>query len=212
MGHIAPFTLRTLLYGDDNLDLTENKRIITETIRFINDSKRFAWLPRICYVSFLTVCCSLFIVNIPFIIFLLMSICISSLGPSHSVTFCPWRCATFLIPTFNSTLWVENVQSTATWHVMLCCVTLLHVVPRCATLYHDVPHVVLCCATLCHVVLYLRSLYALFGTRGNYGNSQLGIGNFLFSQWFVSGTIGWYKWVPIHFSASNPLTVKTLPL
>ena len=34
MGHIAviaPFTLRALLYGDDNLDLTENKRIITDT-------------------------------------------------------------------------------------------------------------------------------------------------------------------------------------
>ena len=42
MGHIAPFTLRTLLYGDDDLDFTENKRIITETLRFINDSKRFA--------------------------------------------------------------------------------------------------------------------------------------------------------------------------
>ena len=42
MGHIAPLTLRTLLHGDDNLDLTENKRIITETLRFINDSKRFA--------------------------------------------------------------------------------------------------------------------------------------------------------------------------
>ena len=42
MGHIAPFTLRTLLYGDDNLDFTENKRIITETLSFVNDSKRFA--------------------------------------------------------------------------------------------------------------------------------------------------------------------------
>ena len=42
MGHIAPFTLRTLLYGDDNLDFTENKRIITETLRFINESNRFA--------------------------------------------------------------------------------------------------------------------------------------------------------------------------
>ena len=41
MGHIAPFTLRTLLCGDDNLDFTENKRIITATLRFINDSKRF---------------------------------------------------------------------------------------------------------------------------------------------------------------------------
>ena len=41
MGHTAPFTIRTLLYVDDNLDFTENKRIITETLRFINDSKRF---------------------------------------------------------------------------------------------------------------------------------------------------------------------------
>ena len=38
----GPFSLRTLLYGDDNLDFTENKRIITETLRFINDSNRFA--------------------------------------------------------------------------------------------------------------------------------------------------------------------------
>ena len=52
----TPFTLRTMLYGDDNLDFTENKRIITETLRFTIDSKRFVWLPRICYVSFLTVC------------------------------------------------------------------------------------------------------------------------------------------------------------
>ena len=44
MGHIAPFTLRNLLYayGDDNLNFTKNKRIITETLRFINASKRFA--------------------------------------------------------------------------------------------------------------------------------------------------------------------------
>ena len=46
MGHIStlslPFAIRTLLYGDDNLDLTENKRIITETLRFVNDSNRFA--------------------------------------------------------------------------------------------------------------------------------------------------------------------------
>ena len=42
MGRIAPFILRILLYGDDNLDFTEIKRIITETLRFINDSKRFA--------------------------------------------------------------------------------------------------------------------------------------------------------------------------
>ena len=80
-----------------------------------------------------------------------------ALGPSHSVTFCPWRCATFLIPTFNATFSDENVQSTATWHVMLCYVTLCHVVPRCIMLCHVMPHVVLCCATLCHVVRYLRS-------------------------------------------------------
>ena len=42
VGHIASFTPRTLLHGNDNLDLTENKIIITETLRFINDSKRFA--------------------------------------------------------------------------------------------------------------------------------------------------------------------------
>ena len=41
MGNIAPFTLRTLLYGSENLDLTVNKRIVTETLRFIKDSKRF---------------------------------------------------------------------------------------------------------------------------------------------------------------------------
>ena len=39
MGNIAPFTLRTLLYGSENLDLTVNKRIVTETLRFIKDSK-----------------------------------------------------------------------------------------------------------------------------------------------------------------------------
>ena len=41
MAHIAPFTLRTLLYGDENLDIASNKRIVTETLRFIKDSKRF---------------------------------------------------------------------------------------------------------------------------------------------------------------------------
>ena len=38
---VTHFTLRTLLYGDDKLDFTEHKRIITETLRFINDSNRF---------------------------------------------------------------------------------------------------------------------------------------------------------------------------
>ena len=37
MGNIAPFTLGTLLYGSENLDLTVNKRIVTETLRFIKD-------------------------------------------------------------------------------------------------------------------------------------------------------------------------------
>ena len=41
MGNIASFTLRTLLYGSENLDLTVNKRIVIETLRFIKDSKRF---------------------------------------------------------------------------------------------------------------------------------------------------------------------------
>ena len=41
MAHIALFTLRTLLYGDENLDIAANKRIVTETLRFIKDSKRF---------------------------------------------------------------------------------------------------------------------------------------------------------------------------
>ena len=50
------FALRTLLYGDDTFDFTENKSIINETLRFINDSKRFVRLRSICYVSFLTVC------------------------------------------------------------------------------------------------------------------------------------------------------------
>ena len=41
MAHIAPFTLRTLLYGDENLDIASNKRIVTDTLRFIKDAKRF---------------------------------------------------------------------------------------------------------------------------------------------------------------------------
>ena len=45
--HMAPFILRTLLYEKLMvktyiLDLGENKRIITGTLRFIKDSKRFA--------------------------------------------------------------------------------------------------------------------------------------------------------------------------
>ena len=32
------------------IDLTENKRIITETLGFINDSERFAWLESVMLV------------------------------------------------------------------------------------------------------------------------------------------------------------------
>ena len=41
MGHIAPFTQRTLLYGNDNLHITVNKRNVTETLRFFKDPKKF---------------------------------------------------------------------------------------------------------------------------------------------------------------------------
>ena len=41
VGHIAPFTQRTMLYRNDSLDLTVNKRTVPETLRFIKDSKRF---------------------------------------------------------------------------------------------------------------------------------------------------------------------------
>ena len=39
--HIAPLTVRTLLYGNDTFEFEENKIIITETLRFIKESKRF---------------------------------------------------------------------------------------------------------------------------------------------------------------------------
>ena len=38
---VAPFTLRTLLYGVDEFDITENKKIINETLKFIHETKRF---------------------------------------------------------------------------------------------------------------------------------------------------------------------------
>ena len=41
VSHMAPLTSRTLLYGSDGLDLTQNKKIICETLQFIKDSKRF---------------------------------------------------------------------------------------------------------------------------------------------------------------------------
>ena len=43
LAHIAPLTVRTLLYGNDTFEFEENKIIITETLRFIKESKRFDW-------------------------------------------------------------------------------------------------------------------------------------------------------------------------
>ena len=91
MRHIAPFTLRTLLYGNENLDLTVNKRIVTETCRFIKDSKSFdPWFAWFCNLlsSFSDCVCLPFIVNIPFVIILLMSICFSSLLVWVSIQIC----------------------------------------------------------------------------------------------------------------------------
>ena len=41
VGHISPFTLRNMLHRNNNLDLAVNKGIVTETLSFIKDSKRF---------------------------------------------------------------------------------------------------------------------------------------------------------------------------
>ena len=41
LAHIAPLTVRTLLYGNDTFEFEENKIIIVETLRFIKESKRF---------------------------------------------------------------------------------------------------------------------------------------------------------------------------
>ena len=38
---VAPFTSRSLLYGVDEFDFTENKKIINETLKFIHETKRF---------------------------------------------------------------------------------------------------------------------------------------------------------------------------
>ena len=40
LAHIVPFTVRTLMYGNDNIELEENKTIITETLRFTKETKR----------------------------------------------------------------------------------------------------------------------------------------------------------------------------
>ena len=41
LAHIAPLTVRTLLYGNYTFEFEENKIIKTETLRFIKESKRF---------------------------------------------------------------------------------------------------------------------------------------------------------------------------
>ena len=41
LAHIAPLTVRTLLYGNDILEFEENKIIIAETLSFIKESKMF---------------------------------------------------------------------------------------------------------------------------------------------------------------------------
>ena len=46
LAHIAPLTVRTLLYGNDTFEFEEDKIIITETLRFIKEPKRFDW----CYI------------------------------------------------------------------------------------------------------------------------------------------------------------------
>ena len=38
---LAPFTLRTLLFGCENIDLNSNIKIYNETLKYIQDSKRF---------------------------------------------------------------------------------------------------------------------------------------------------------------------------
>ena len=41
LAHMAPLTVRTLLHGNDTFEFEENKIIITETLRYIKESKRF---------------------------------------------------------------------------------------------------------------------------------------------------------------------------
>ena len=38
---VEPVTLRKLLYGVDDLEFTENKKIMDETLKFIHEAKRF---------------------------------------------------------------------------------------------------------------------------------------------------------------------------
>ena len=41
ISYVAPFTQKTLLYGVDDLDFTENKKILYETLKCIHETKRF---------------------------------------------------------------------------------------------------------------------------------------------------------------------------
>ena len=41
LAHTAPLTVRTLLYGSDTFEFEENNIIVTKTLRFIKESKRF---------------------------------------------------------------------------------------------------------------------------------------------------------------------------
>ena len=84
--HTALLTIRTLLYGNDNLELEENWNIITDTLKFIKDSERFDWCcirlnSQFCYARFwlCKFCISSFIVNISYVIVILVSIYISAL-------------------------------------------------------------------------------------------------------------------------------------
>ena len=41
LAHLAPLTVRTLLYVNDTFEFEKNNTIITETLRFIKESKMF---------------------------------------------------------------------------------------------------------------------------------------------------------------------------
>ena len=104
LAHIAPLTVRTLLYGNDTFEFKENKIIIAETLRFIKESKRFDW----CNIYLTTnsvvfnygcMSFSSFIVNVPYVIILSVSICISSLLVWISIN------------TFKTSLWVQSLDA-----------------------------------------------------------------------------------------------------
>ena len=75
--------------------------------------------------------------------------------PSHSVTFCLWCCATFLIPTFKprsgKIMCSAQPLDTLCHFVLRCATCCTHVVSHCATLYY----IVLACTMLGHVSVTL---------------------------------------------------------